>query len=214
MDLSAFDFFARGVVIGLAIAAPVGPIGVLCIRRTLASGRLVGFVTGMGAATADGTYGAAAAFGLTLISGLLLREQAWVRLIGGLALGYLGLRAIFSAVASTPARSGTETKRGLLGAYSSTVFLTLTNPTTILSFAAVFAGLGVGSTSRGYLGAALLVAGVFAGSALWWLILSSTVTALRSRFRPGIVGWVGRASGAVLLAFGLLALVSIVQLVH
>lgn len=210
MDMTVFGFFARGILIGLAIAAPVGPIGILCIRRTLASGRLVGFVTGMGAATADGTYGAVAAFGLTLISALLLREQAWVRLVGGLALGFLGLRTIFSAVASTPARASAEAKRSLLAAYASTVFLTLTNPTTILSFAAVFAGLGlVGTGGRGTLAAALVL-GVFGGSTLWWLVLSMGVSLLRGWFTPERLAWVNRASGLLLLAFGVAALASLV----
>lgn len=210
MDLSAFGFYARGVLLGLAIAAPVGPIGILCIRRTLAAGRLTGFVTGLGAATADGTYGAIAAFGLTLVSGLLLREQSWVRLLGGLALGYLGLRTMFSAVASTPARSGVEGKRSLLAAYASTVFLTLTNPTTILSFAAVFAGLGLVGTGGRTDVAVALVVGVFSGSTLWWLILSTGVSRLRGWFTQGRLVWVNRASGLLLLAFGVAALVSVI----
>ncbi len=205
----------RGLLLGFSIAAPVGPIGVLCIRRTLVDGWRFGLLSGLGAATADATYGAVAAFGLTAISTLLVSGQLWLRLIGGIFLCSLGLRTLLakpapSAAPDATVQSAAHARNGLI-AYASTVGLTLTNPTTILSFAAIFAGLGIGSGSRSYLGAALLVLGVFAGSALWWLILSSTVAALRSRFRASAVGWVGRASGAVLLAFGLLALVSLIQ---
>jgi threonine/homoserine/homoserine lactone efflux protein len=211
----------RGLLIGFSIAAPVGPIGVLCIRRTFADGWRIGLLSGLGAATADATYGAVAAFGLTAISSLLVSGQVALRLVGGIFLCYLGVRGLLTKPApASPDATDTITSpstshvRSSIAAYASTVGLTLTNPTTILSFVAIFAGLGVGSASRGYLGAALLVAGVFVGSALWWLILSSTVAGLRVRFRPSAVGWVGRASGGVLLAFGLLALVSLIQLAH
>jgi len=212
----------RGLLLGFSIAAPVGPIGVLCIRRTLIDGWRIGLLSGLGAATADATYGAVAAFGLTAISTLLVSGQLWLRLIGGIFLCYLGLRTMLakSVPASTPdasaqaaAQTAAHERNGLI-AYASTVGLTLTNPATILSFAAIFAGLGLGSGSRSYLGAALLVLGVFVGSALWWLILSSTVSVLRARFRPGAITWVGRASGGVLLAFGLLALASVVNLLR
>jgi threonine/homoserine/homoserine lactone efflux protein len=211
----------RGLLLGFAIAAPVGPIGVLCIRRTIADGWRIGFVSGLGAATADATYGAIAAFGLTAISGALVSGQLWLRLVGGAFLCYLGLRTLLAKPVAAPAADALPTPSkarvpGELGAYATTVGLTLTNPATILSFAAIFAGLGVGAESAGsassYAGAGLLVLGVFLGSALWWLILSATVAALRSRFRPGVAGWVGRASGVVLLAFGLLALLSAVAI--
>lgn len=193
----------RGLALGLAIAAPVGPIGVLCIRRTLADGRLVGFVSGLGAATADATYGAVAAFGLTLVSSLLLSLRPWVHLLGAVFLCYLGLRAALARPASQPAGAGAK---GLVGAYASTVALTLTNPATILSFAAVFAGLGLAGGTVTL--AALTVLGVFSGSALWWLLLSTGVSLLRERFTPGAMRWVNRLSGAVLVGFGLVALVT------
>ena len=200
MDL---DFFVRGLVIGLAIAAPVGPIGALCIRRTLTEGRLSGLVSGLGAATADATYGCVAAFGLTIVSGFLVSQQMWLRLIGGLFLCYLGLRTLLSRPAE---RAATVEGRGLLGAYASTLFLTLTNPTTILSFVAIFAGLGIGGATGGFLAAAALVLGVFLGSALWWLILSWGVSLFRKRFTPRALRWVNVVSGMVILGFGLLAL--------
>jgi threonine/homoserine/homoserine lactone efflux protein len=199
-------FLLRGVLIGFSIAAPVGPIGVLCIRRTLADGRLNGLVSGLGAATADAFYGSVAGFGLAFISGFLIGQRLWLHLIGGVFLCYLGARTFLARPAEKPAAA---TGKGLAGAYGSTLFLTLTNPTTIFSFAAIFAGLGVASTNGNYLLAALLVLGVFLGSALWWLILSSGVSLFRSRFGPRQMRWVNRISGIVMLAFGVLALVSL-----
>jgi threonine/homoserine/homoserine lactone efflux protein len=205
MDLSTF---ARGLLLGLSIAAPVGPIGVLCIRRTLTLGWRVGFLTGLGAATADATYGAIAAFGLTALSDLLIAEQSWLRLIGGLFLLYLGARTFLAKPATVAANVSAN---GLAGAYLSTLLLTLTNPLTILSFAAIFAGFGV--ASAGGAGApVILVAGVFTGSALWWLLLSGGVALARARFRPEALVWVNRISGSVIILFGLLALASIVPL--
>jgi threonine/homoserine/homoserine lactone efflux protein len=196
------------VLLGFSIAAPVGPIGVLCIRRTLTQGWRIGFLTGLGAATADASYGAIAAFGLTALSNLLITEQFWLRLVGGVFLLYLGARTFFAKPATVAANA---TANSLAGAYTSTFLLTLTNPATILSFAAIFAGFGVAS-SGSTLSAAVLVAGVFLGSALWWLLLSGGVTLLRSRFHPAALVWVNHISGAVIFLFGLLALASIVAL--
>jgi threonine/homoserine/homoserine lactone efflux protein len=203
MELS---LLARGLVIGFSIAAPVGPIGVLCIRRTLAEGRVFGLVTGLGAATADALYGCVAGFGLTLVSGLLVGHQAAVRVIGGAFLCYLGVRTVVTAPAPD---TGTEGSRGLLGAYASTFLLTLANPMTILSFAAIFAGLGLAAGAGGYGSAAALVTGVFLGSAAWWLALSGGVSLLRARVTRGGLRWVNRVSGLILLGFGLLALLSL-----
>ena len=205
MDL---DYFLRGVLLGLAIAAPVGPIGVLCIRRTLAQGLLAGLVSGLGAATADAFYGFVAAFGLTFISSFLIDQQSWIRLIGGLFLCYLGIRTFLAPVAEEAA---TSAGNGLIAAYSSTLFLTLTNPLTILSFAAVFAGLGVGAAAGDYGAAVATVLGVFSGSALWWLALSTGVSLFRSRFTPRAMRWVNRISGVVILGFGVAALLSLLR---
>ncbi len=197
----------KGVVLGFSIAAPVGPIGVLCIRRTLADGRAHGLVSGLGAATADAIYGTIAAFGLSFISEVLIGQQNWIRLIGGAFLCYLGLRTLLSRPAEQAAQAS---GRGLVGAYTSTLFLTITNPATILSFAAIFAGLGIASGVGGDYGtAALLVLGVFMGSALWWFLLSGGVSLFRNRFSLRAMGWVNRGSGLIIIGFGLLALVSL-----
>lgn len=204
MDIT---FLIKGLVIGFSIAAPVGPIGLLCIRRTLAQGQAAGFLSGLGAATADAFYGVIAGFGLSLVSGLLLRQQGWLSLAGGLFLCYLGLKTFNSRPSRvTDPAPAAVSGQGLLKAYVSTLFLTLTNPATILSFAAVFAGLGV--TGRNPATATLLVLGVFTGSALWWLALSGGVGALRGRFAPGRLYWLNRISGLVLGAFGLAALLN------
>ena len=179
----------RGIVIGFSIAAPVGPIGVLCIRRTLADGSTTGLLTGFGAAT-DAVYGAIAAIGLTALTGALVGGQMWIRLIGGAFLLYLGLRTLLAKPAARAAE--TPGRAGLLGAFASTFLLTLTNPMTILSFVAVFAALGLGTTHPEPLSAAGLVIGVFAGSALWWLTLSAAVAMFRSRFDARGLRWVNR----------------------
>jgi threonine/homoserine/homoserine lactone efflux protein len=202
------DFLVRGLIIGFSIAAPVGPIGVLCIRRTLAEGRLSGFVSGLGAATADAIYGFIAGFGVTFISNILVSQQLWLRLIGGVFLCYLGARTF---VARPTAEAAPARGRGLGGAYGSTFLLTITNPMTILFFAAVFAGLGVGSQKGNYISGALLVAGVFVGSGLWWLTLSGGVSLVRSRLNPRTLRWVNRISGTVITLFGLLALLSLLS---
>jgi threonine/homoserine/homoserine lactone efflux protein len=204
------SYIFRGIIIGFSIAAPVGQIGVLCIRRTLTEGRTVGFVSGLGAATADAVYGCVAAFGLTAISAFLIDQQIWFRLFGGLFLLYLGVKTLLCV---PPREFQVEARPRLVGAYSSTFLLTLTNPSTILSFAAIFAGVGLGASEAAGAGsAAMLVAGVFVGSAIWWFILSGAVSLLRSRFTAGGLAWVNRVSGAVIAAFGLAVLASLVPL--
>lgn len=229
--MAATLFLLKGLVLGFAIAAPVGPIGVLCIRRTFADGRLAGFVTGLGAATADALYGAVAGFGLTAVSSLLLGFQQELRLAGGLFLCALGLKTFFDKPGTAAPR---VQGRGLAQAWLTTVLLTLTHPATILSFVAVFAGAGLGQQRYGVADATTLVAGVFLGSAAWWLLLSSFVERWRRRYpefaalAPSAVGGavvtgvtlgvagktlrkINRVSGLLLLAFGLAALVAVLR---
>jgi threonine/homoserine/homoserine lactone efflux protein len=199
-------------MVGVSIAAPVGPIGVLCIRRTLAEGRGAGFVSGLGAATADALYGCIAGFGLTFISSVLVQQRFLFRLVGGLFLCYLGVRTflIGPAEEATPAQQNRLVRGRLLKAYGLTFFLTLTNPMTILSFVAVFAGLGLAGAGNDYLSAAILVVGVFLGSALWWLTLSGGVSILRKRFSLSTMKWVNRVSGVVIAGFGIFSLFSLI----
>src|SRR5579864_1255753 len=198
--------FARGLIIGLAVAAPVGPIGVLVIRRTLADSRMLGLLTGLGAATADALYGCVGAFGLTFISSFLAGYALWTKLIGGAFLFYLGI-STFRAKPATEAAPASKAKA--VGAYLSTMVLTLANPATILSFMAVFAGLGLGTNGGDYGATSIVVAGVFFGSALWWLMLSGGVSLVRHRLAPSTLTWINRGSGVFLFVFGVLAILSL-----
>jgi threonine/homoserine/homoserine lactone efflux protein len=200
MDLS---LILQGFILGFAIAAPVGPIGLLCIQRTLHQGQLVGLASGLGAATADAFYGAVAAFGLTLVSSFLIAQQFWLALLGGLFLCYIGVGTF---LASPAERAASSEAKGIGGAYVSTFLLTITNPLTILSFVAIFAGAGLATAGGDILSAVWIVAGVFLGSATWWFFLSGGVSLLRSHISTSVLLWVNRAAGAILVLFGVLAI--------
>jgi threonine/homoserine/homoserine lactone efflux protein len=200
--MQEIHYLIKGLIIGLSIAVPVGPIGVLCIRRTMTQGRMVGFLSGLGAATADGLYGAIAGFGLTVLVDFIIGKQIWLRLIGGGLLCILGARTFLSK----PAEQGTSVEgSSLRNAYLSTFFLTLTNPMTILFFTAVFAGLGIGSTEGDYVSAGILVLGVFTGSAMWWLVLSGFTGILEGLLNFKRMQWLNRISGLIIMGFGLFA---------
>ena len=162
-----FIFFLKGIAIGFAMAVPVGPIGILCIRKTLTEGRLHGFVIGLGAATADLFYGSVAAFGLTFISDILISQKIWIRLVGGALLLFLGIK-IFRALPTDPKiqiKNG-----GILKLYLTTVVLTLTNPLTIFAFIAVFAALGL-DNELSFFSASILIAGLFIGCLHFWMLI-------------------------------------------
>ncbi len=197
--------FIRGLIIGFTIAAPVGPIGILCIQRTLSGGNVQGLVTGLGAASADALYGFIAAFGLTFISNFLVDQSFWFRLIGGLFLCYLGIQAFLRKPQAQTVATVSSTK---LSAYGTTFFLTLTNPMTILFFAGIFAGMGIVSESIQYATAGLMVIGVFTGSAAWWLILSTVTGVFRDKINESKLALVNKIAGCVILAFGVAALIS------
>jgi len=200
-------FILKGLIIGFVIAAPVGPIGVLCARRTLMHGRRAGFYSGMGAATADAIYGFIAAFGLTFISAFLIDHQFSLRLIGGGLLFYLGVKAFIARPVKKTDLP--RSARHYAGLYTSTFFLTLTNPMTILSFAAVFAGFGLAGTMGSVLSAAVLIVGVFLGSGLWWLFLVGVFSIYRKRFHTHQLVWINRITGTIIIASGVLALLSL-----
>jgi threonine/homoserine/homoserine lactone efflux protein len=196
-------YFVEGLMLGFAIAAPVGPIGVLCIRRTLQYGRLSGIFSGLGAACADVFYGLIAFLGLNLISDFLLTWQYWLRIGGGIFLVFWGLR-IFLSRPQDQAKSvthGTYVKDFL-----STFFLTLSNPITIFAFLAIFAGLGVvkNFTNRG----GWLILGIFLGSCLWWFLLCEGVAFIRKRVNQSFMLWLGRIAGLVIIGFGIAAFIS------
>lgn len=200
-------FFLKGLLIGFSIAAPVGPIGVFCIQRTLTKGLLIGILTGFGAATADAVYGSIAAFGLTGISKLLINHQDLLRLGGGVFLVYLGLRTILVIPRNTIIN---DNGKNYLNAYTTTFFLTLTNPLTILSFLGIFAGLGIAANEgEGLVGAITLVTGVFIGSIIWWIVLSSITVFMKRKINTLSLIWVNRIAGIIILGFGFVALGSL-----
>lgn len=193
--------FCKAVFLGFAIAAPVGPIGLLCIRRTLHHGRLAGTLSGLGAATADAVFALIGAIGIGFIAELLLKYQVWLRIAGGGFLLYLGIHTLMTPPAEKPAplKAG-----GYFNCFISTFFLTLSNPLTIFSFAAIFAGLGVLLGELHYTSIWTVVGGVFIGSCLWWLILCEGMVFFRKLVSPKAFLWINRLSGAMIALFGLL----------
>jgi threonine/homoserine/homoserine lactone efflux protein len=193
----------RGVVVGFTIAAAVGPISLLVIRRTIGHGRAYGLASGLGVAAADASYGGIAAFGLTAISGLLIAARTGLGLVGGTIVVLLGVRAILSRPGEVASAAD---RPGLAAAAGSMYALTMTNPMTILSFAAVFAGFGFAAGATTFAQAAVLTLGVGTGSGLWWVALTSVVAWLRGKVSYRGLTWVNRISGAALVALGLVAI--------
>lgn len=202
MDLS---LVLRGAAIGFAVAAPVGPIGLLVVRRSIAGGALPGLATGLGAAAADTTFALAGSLGLAEVAAGFGAHAGMLRVAGAIVVVALGLRAMFERARPRVETPSTQ-PRSLFGAFATTLVLTLTNPMTILSFAAVAAGAGI--AGRDALGAIALSGGVLLGSAAWWLVLAGSVAALRRRIPDRALPWIGRASGVLLVAFGVHALIS------
>ena len=197
--------FIKGIIIGFVMAVPIGPIGIMCIRKTLTEGRLRGLIIGLGAATADLLYSCIAAFGFTTIAGIISSEKFWIRLVGGALLLFLGLRT-FLAKPTNPKYNIHSS--GILGSYFYTVFLTLTNPLTIFVFIAVFAALGLGNEVKVFSGS-VLVGGVFIGSCLWFLFLSSCVRLFRKKLDMEGLQWVNRIAGILIVISGVIAIVSL-----
>jgi threonine/homoserine/homoserine lactone efflux protein len=193
-------FLLKGLVVGIIIAVPVGPVGIMCLRRTILEGKLAGFISGLGAATADAMFGFIAAFGLTFISDLLIGYHQWLRIVGGLYLLYIGGRALLTA---PEVKTGTEPDaESLLRDFLSSFALTLTNPITILVFLGIFSAIGLSGERATLSRAAILVLGVWLGSLLWWLALSFGLGSLFRSFEPRHLRWINRGSGTILLLSG------------
>jgi threonine/homoserine/homoserine lactone efflux protein len=199
-------FFLKGLIIGFAMAVPIGPIGIMCIRKTLAEGHSRGLIIGLGAATADSLYSSIAVFGLTFISDVIASQHFWVSLIGGGLLLFLGIRT-FRAKRKDPIIP--FDKKGLLSSYISAFLLALTNPVTIFAFVAVFAAFGLGHRLV-IISACVLVLGVFTGSCLWFLTLGYVATLFRKKLDSGGLRWVNRISGALIILSGVAALVRLI----
>ncbi|HTY67505.1 MAG TPA: LysE family transporter [Alphaproteobacteria bacterium] len=197
----------KGLIAGFLIAAPVGPINVMCVRRTIVHGRLVGLISGLGAAAADTFFGAIAAFGLTFIHDFLMREKFWFGIGGAALLLVIGVR-ILLAKPPQEKKDDDEEKdpASLLGDFTSTGFLTLTNPVTVLSFLAVFSAFGVQNEERSLADSWMLLVGVFLGSSVWWLLLTTTVALFRDKFNREGLRWANRIAGVVILAFAAVVL--------
>jgi len=195
-------FLLKGILLGFSIAAPVGPIGILCIRRTLNYGRFSGLISGLGAAVADVLFGIVAAFGLTFISDFLLDAKLWLKIGGALFLFYLAVKIFLSKPASDQKRID---HGSLVNDFISTFLLTITNPVTIISYIAIFAALGVGQ-AESFSIATVLVSGIFLGSALWWLILSEGITFFRKKINQALLTWLNRVAASIIATFGFIAL--------
>lgn len=199
----------EGILIGLVVAVPVGPLGLLCINRALMLGPVCGLFSGLGVATADALAAGIAALGISLVSGFLLEHQLALRLVGGIFLCYLGYKIYKTEpVSQAPIRN----VNGLVSAYATTFLLTFSNPVTILSFVAIYAGWHVPSLHGRYIAAGILTGGVFAGSALWWVGLFIGLTTFHDRFSLRFLFWVHRVSGAVIAGFGIVVLLSLTPL--
>jgi threonine/homoserine/homoserine lactone efflux protein len=196
MDLA---LFLQGLLIGFSISIPIGPVGVFVIRRTLAEGFAAGLLSGCGSATGMALYGSVIGFGLTAISDLLIRHQRPLAIVGGLFLVYLGYTIVRAA---PPDPSSPLQRRGQLGAYASTLALTIFNPAVILYFLAIFTGSDLLDRQRSYATALVLVLGVFLGTLAWWLGLCGAVNLLRARLNDRILRWANALSGLAIAAFG------------
>ncbi|HUJ74479.1 MAG TPA: LysE family transporter [bacterium] len=200
---------AKGLLVGLVIAAPVGPIAIVCISHALMDGRVAGLVTGLGAASADAVYGAVAGFGLSAISLQMTEHAIWLRVGGGVVLCALGLKALIFPP-RVPSLKNTIPKtppaHGLLVNYTTTFFLTLANPVTIAVAAALFASMSTAEVARSYGNAGMLVLGVFLGSGVWWLFLSFSAGWVRNWLNPVALTRISRVVGVAILLFGVLVL--------
>ncbi|HRX71567.1 MAG: LysE family transporter [Candidatus Competibacteraceae bacterium] len=197
----------KGMLIGLAIAAPMGPTGLLCIQRTLTRGRWSGILSGLGAASADALYGGIAGFGLASLSGLLLAWRVELQVFGGLFLLCLGWQTWQASPVAKQFRVR-PTRAGLMGDYFSTLALTATNPVTILAFVGIFTGLGLAAVGQDFIAAGVLVFGVFAGSLLWWLLLAGGIGLMRGRLSPQVLRWINHVSGLLIGGCGVWALLA------
>jgi len=199
-----FDLLIRGIIVGLMIAMPVGPVNILCIHRTLEAGWKSGVISGLGAAAADMLYGGIAGFSITLVVQFLVRELFWIRLFGGVLLVVIGTSYFFKR--PDPLNAQKQDRASAYSDLRSTFLLTLTNPTTVLSFLALLAALGMGDPRQWWL-TVFLIGGIFCGSMAWWIVLSSIVNHFRDRFSDRTLLLMNRFAGLAIGGFGVAAFV-------
>jgi threonine/homoserine/homoserine lactone efflux protein len=202
----SFQLFLYGVGLGFAVAIPVGPIGLLCIHRTLSESRPSGYAAGLGAACADGIYGFVAGLGLTLVANFFLSQRLWLGLMGGLFLCVYGVMTFRKQprMDAIPVRF-----IGLVGSFLSTFLLTLANPLNILLFTGVFAIVGVAADVVGFWADVALAAGIAVGSGMWWFSLTTFVSLFRSRFTEVTLRWANRISGSLIFLAGVVVLLNL-----
>jgi threonine/homoserine/homoserine lactone efflux protein len=206
---------AEGAAIGFFIAVPVGPAAALCIRRSITIGAMAGYMTGIGAALGDAVFGAVAAFGLSFVQEFVARRESWLLGIGGLGLlimGWATMRSPPRTVGDPVADDREHRVATHFHFASSSFFITVFNPLTVMAFGAAFAGRDLAGVGANLADASLLVAAVFCGGLAWWTIICLTSVALRARFTGTGLLWLNRCSGAVILGFGFAALVSLLPL--
>jgi threonine/homoserine/homoserine lactone efflux protein len=201
--------FFKGIVVGIIIATPVGPVGTLCVQRTLTEGKVNGFLTGLGAITADVIFGLIAAFGLTVVSNFLIDQQEWIRLLGGIIICLIGIRVFF---VNTQKKMAPTRSPNHVSAFGSAFLIAITNPITVITFAVMFAGFGLVGSNAQYGSASLTVFGVFVGSGFIWLTLWGMTLMFRERFDFGRMKWINKIAGIVILIFGVSTLLSLISL--
>lgn len=196
---------SKGILIGAMVSFPVGPIGILCLRRLLTQGPIIGIISGLGAATADVIYAIIASLGLSFISAFLIQQSILIRLISSAFLCGLGTKIFLSQ----PPMPSKMVKQGIIPSYISTLFLTLTNPLTILSFLALFTALGINYATFDTSTMILLSTGVFIGSALWWLGLGALISQFHLKISYLTLQKINNLSGITIVCFGLVTLLSV-----
>jgi threonine/homoserine/homoserine lactone efflux protein len=203
------NYLWQGIIVGLSASIPLGPIGVLCIQRTLNKGKISGFVSGLGAAAADGFYAIVAGFSITIIIDSLTEYQTYLRIIGGIVLLFMGYRLIVANPGIQLRKQLKKKGKGLFGDFISIFALTVSNPITVFVFAAVFAGFGIVEKESQFTSVLSLIFGVLLGSILWWFTLSSVVSIFRSKFKLRRMLWINRIAGVLVIIFGLFVIASI-----
>lgn len=203
--------FIKGIMVGLLASIPLGPIGIICIQRTVNKGKLSGFLSGIGAASADTIFATIAGFSLTFIIGYIEEKQVVFQAIGGLVILLLGIK-IFYTNPIKQLRRHKRKKNNLLEDYLSVLLLTITNPLAIFLFVALFASLGIVSDDMGITAPLLTVSGVFIGAIIWWYTLTTLVSIYRSKFRLKQLWWINKISGALIFTLGSTALLGTIRL--
>lgn len=201
-------FFIKGLIVGFLASIPLGPVGVLCIQRTINKGRFSGIISGMGAATVDSFFALVAALGLTYIINFIEEQHFFIQLIGGGVLIFLGIK-IFTTNPVKQIRRHRRKKNKLIEDYFSVLFLTLSNPLAVFLFVAAFAGIGMVTSKDSSLKSSLIIAGVFAGAMGWWAILTFFIDLFRKRFRLKQLWWINKIAGIVIIVFGVAAMLSV-----